>query len=804
LQKFLFVGLVALLSVFLWGGAALAGFSDVPDSHWAAANIEKLSELGVVGGYSDGTFRPDHSVSQAEAVCMAVRVMGFQASLSDNLPQVSFSVPEWANEEVRLAIKHGLLKNNEQFSAYSGASRAWVARLLVRMIGKEDEAEEGLLLPNFVDSYKIPDWAVYYVRVAQDNDLITGYEDNSFRPDKEVSRAEMVTFLSRVWEQLPDGTTDNGNITDTDTGGDLATINGTVVKVYPESNALIIEEAGGSLKTLYSTGDNSVLMGENELQGIEALLPGDQVEVVLDASGRVFRVLINYREGFSFLEGVVYDLDLEADLLTIQSDNNRLSSYRLVDYVDVLAEGVRFPSVEDIRVGDKVKLDVEDNVVTGIEILEMASKLSVTGEVLILSSEKNLINLEVDGRIKVYSLSPNVRVSVPGLDNAFLSDINEGDTVTAEIESGEAVALEVSGRQVEDTYTATVYAVDTANRILTLKDRDDKYLVYEVLEEARVDINGAEDSELQDLEKDMEVKFRLLDGDIIYIETDNSLEGIISSLDEKGLLLVLQRDSGARETYILNNDVDVDSEDGREELDDIERGDYARVVLENNRVTEINLRSRFTYRVERVREVYDRIEVVDEEGDSHRLYLKNEVDLMVPGIAYPDIDDVRVGDLVLATYMGQDLDAVEVLEPLRGRITAVDDEQEKTTIKCFDGETVTVSFTAGSVLNIDGRKYDSLSKLKTGDRVEVVEDVEGDFIFTVMEEVSGELAVNADDDDDEVYLEDGYSWEDYNLDEEIYLHDADGFVVKMDELKAGDEVSLYMLREMVYELELQN
>jgi hypothetical protein len=803
LQRFLFIGLVVLLSVFLCGGIALAGFSDVPEDHWAAANIEQMSELGVVGGYKDGTFRPDHFVSQAEAACMAVRVMGWQVSSSDNLPQVSFSVPDWADKEVRLATKHGLLKNNESFSAYSGASRAWVARLVVRMVDKEKEVEEGLLLPNFVDSYKIPDWAVYYVRVAQDNGLITGYEDNSFRPDEEVSRAEMVTLLSRVREQLPDKTTDNGSYPDT--RGDLATINGTVVKVYPESNALIIEEeTSGSLKTLYSAADNSVSIGGSDLQGIEALQPGDQVEAVIDTSGRLSRVLVNYREGFSLLEGVVYDLELEAGLLTIQSDDNRLSSYRLVDYVEVRAERVRFPSVEDIRVGDKVKLDVENNVVTGIEILETASRLSVTGEVLILSSGKNLINLEVDGRVMAYSLSPNVRVSVPGLDNAFLSDVNEGDTVTAQIESGKVVALEVSGRQVDNTYTATVYAVDTSNRILTLKDRDDKYQVYEVLEEARIDVKGSGDSdaELQDLERDMEVKFRLLDGDIIYVKSDSRMEGIITSLDEEGLLMVLQRDSGVRETYILDDKVDIDSEDKREEIKDLRRGDYVRVLHEDNRVTEIELRSRFIYRVERVREVYDRIEVVDEEGDSHRLYLEDETDLIIPGIAYPGLDDVKVGDLVLVTYLGRDLDTVEVLEPLRGRITAVDEAQEKTTIKCFDGETVSVSFTGGSVLNIDGRKYDSLSKLKIGDRLEVVEDLDGDFIFMVMEEVSGKLALDVDNRDDEVYLEGRYGWECYNLDEEVYLHDADGFVIELDELRAGDEVSLYMLRDIVYELEL--
>lgn len=49
LRKFFYIVLSVLFSLFLWGGTALAGFSDVPDDHWAAGNIEKMSELGVAG-----------------------------------------------------------------------------------------------------------------------------------------------------------------------------------------------------------------------------------------------------------------------------------------------------------------------------------------------------------------------------------------------------------------------------------------------------------------------------------------------------------------------------------------------------------------------------------------------------------------------------------------------------------------------------------------------------------------------------------------------------------------------------------
>ena len=43
LMKFPFIILVATFAVFIFGGVASAGFTDVSDSHWAADSIDKMS-----------------------------------------------------------------------------------------------------------------------------------------------------------------------------------------------------------------------------------------------------------------------------------------------------------------------------------------------------------------------------------------------------------------------------------------------------------------------------------------------------------------------------------------------------------------------------------------------------------------------------------------------------------------------------------------------------------------------------------------------------------------------------------------
>ncbi|WP_027364709.1 S-layer homology domain-containing protein [Desulfotruncus alcoholivorax] len=797
LLKGLAVLLLAMLPTLFFSGAARADFSDVKSDHWAANIIKTMSGRGVIGGYPDGTFKPNNTVSQVEAVCMAVRTLGLQNSSTGTLPQVSFPVPSYAVSDVKLALQQGLIKDSDQFSAYSAANRAWVARLLVRMIGKEAEAEEKLLMPVFTDTFKIPDWAVYYVRVAQDNKLIAGYPDNSFKPDREVTRAEMVSFLSRASNALQ-GTGGNN-------AGQQAssTVSGLVVKIYPELSAFVVEEAGGNLKTLYLPGSASVSVVGSSAQGLNALQPGDEVSVGLDAQGYVLSINVKSKSGSLATEGVVYDLDQEAGLLTLQLSDDRLQPYRLSGTVNVTAPGVRLPALNDITTGDRVKVTVQDNEVTGIEILEVASRLTLTGKIVALNIAKNFINLEVDGKLYVYTLPADVQVNISGTTGAYVSDLQEGDTVSATINDGAVTSITVFGRQAENDFTATVMAVDTTNDRVTLKDRTGTIDVYDVLGNARIIVDDDDNADLSDVKKDMDVKIRLFDGDIIYLATDNKVGGVITSIDADSLIMEFQRDNGDKETYFISKNADVNSQDNRDEVDELRRGDYAYLVLSGDKVVEIDLRSTLICRVETVRDTLNRLDVVDEEGDSRWLHIRDGAELIIPGITYPDVADVNIGDLVRAVFSGNDLKTVEVLNPQYGQVTFIDTTRSTVSLKLFNGKTALLSFSSGSKVESDGKVYSAISVLAVGDRMEVIENDDGGYIFRVMDKVSSKLAYSVDIDEDSIYLVEGTSWKKYDLQDNVYIHNPGGVTIGKTNLKSGYKVTVYMLWDMIYEIVLE-
>jgi hypothetical protein len=63
------------------------GFSDIT-GHWAQAAIKKAQDIGIMKGYSDGTFRPNSKLTRAEAVTAINRVLG-------RGPLMGVTQPEW-------------------------------------------------------------------------------------------------------------------------------------------------------------------------------------------------------------------------------------------------------------------------------------------------------------------------------------------------------------------------------------------------------------------------------------------------------------------------------------------------------------------------------------------------------------------------------------------------------------------------------------------------------------------------------------------------------------------------------------
>lgn len=129
------------------GGA----FSDVKVGLWAEKHIYKLAAQGIVIG-NNGQFRPNDSVTQQEAVLMALRFMKTDKQADSETAVVlpdGIEADNYFKPYVVLAFKQGLLDRTAESASVKdkqhwgkrAASREWIAELLIRALGKTQDAQ---------------------------------------------------------------------------------------------------------------------------------------------------------------------------------------------------------------------------------------------------------------------------------------------------------------------------------------------------------------------------------------------------------------------------------------------------------------------------------------------------------------------------------------------------------------------------------------------------------------------------------------------------------------------------------------
>ncbi len=75
-----FAEMLAAFSESSAGTSSGSLFTDVAASHWAAGSIRTVVREGWMGGYTDGTFRPETAITLEEACAAALRMLGYDAS----------------------------------------------------------------------------------------------------------------------------------------------------------------------------------------------------------------------------------------------------------------------------------------------------------------------------------------------------------------------------------------------------------------------------------------------------------------------------------------------------------------------------------------------------------------------------------------------------------------------------------------------------------------------------------------------------------------------------------------------------
>ena len=153
-------------------------------------------------GYEDGTVRPEGDITRAEVATIFFRLLTDESRneyWSQTNDYTDVAEGDWYNNAVSTLSKAGILNGYEDgsFQPNGNITRAEFATIAARFFEATYEGED--LFPD-IEGH----WARDYINQAAHAGIVNGYEDGTFRPQENITRAEAMTIVNRTLDRHPD------------------------------------------------------------------------------------------------------------------------------------------------------------------------------------------------------------------------------------------------------------------------------------------------------------------------------------------------------------------------------------------------------------------------------------------------------------------------------------------------------------------------------------------------------------------------------------------------------------------------
>ncbi len=161
--------------------------------HWAQRHIETLVTTGAIGGYPDGTFKPNNSISRAEFAGILVKTFKLESRSGKIFADTA---GHWAKEQIAAATAGGIINgyDDSTFGPDDLITREQMAVMIFKAARLASIGGE----TGFADNGSISPWAKQAVGAVVQNGIMSGYPDNTIQPQGRASRAEAATVIIKA------------------------------------------------------------------------------------------------------------------------------------------------------------------------------------------------------------------------------------------------------------------------------------------------------------------------------------------------------------------------------------------------------------------------------------------------------------------------------------------------------------------------------------------------------------------------------------------------------------------------------
>lgn len=370
-KRFIATALSALMLFGSTAAFAQSTFTDLNEFHaWAEPQIEAMTTLGIIKGYTDGSFKPDRAITKTEALVLTARVAGYITEDYESYKEAAAarfeSVVDAYNtpypNEVSYLLYKGVLTEAD-LASYIATDRAdapllryEMAILLTKLIRAEDSiSKSGSYTLTYSDAGDIPYTAAPYVEYVTNSALMQGVydpeypDDIYFKPYGSVTRAQMAVLLHRVMDKF-----------------ETEVSYGKIVGKNKTNNTITYSNKSGT-PTIYAVPDSVNLYVDGyKASNVKAITTGADVAFFY-INNTLSDIEVINPEG-SRWDGVEKD---EIEFTPVDPVEGTVTTITLSDECSVVVNGVEYPlsaasaiyvnhvasTIYDLRVGYSVKLE---------------------------------------------------------------------------------------------------------------------------------------------------------------------------------------------------------------------------------------------------------------------------------------------------------------------------------------------------------------------------------------------------------------------------------------------------------------
>ena len=207
--KNLIKGLLVFCMLYTFSSPANAFYTDMDESHWCYQSIKFLTEIGVLVGYPDGTYKPDIPVSRAEFASMVIKSLGQEnTTVSQPIDYADIEPDFWGYNIIQKAVYFDLIPNGRgtDFRPYDPVTRAEATTIAVNAITTSQISEQraqNLVSKSYEDYTQLPAWFLVSAAKAEllDLNVVAPGHEGKLEPNRPMNRAEVAALLYKMMQE---------------------------------------------------------------------------------------------------------------------------------------------------------------------------------------------------------------------------------------------------------------------------------------------------------------------------------------------------------------------------------------------------------------------------------------------------------------------------------------------------------------------------------------------------------------------------------------------------------------------------